>query len=364
MSVMDRPTQHPFNMHAAVHASPDALVTALERNQSALDLFAPLAAKAERLHIVGIGTSWHAALLGEFFTRVYSAGLPVTAWHSFDFVLYGPQLTARDAVVVISHTARKSYSVAALQRAAATDATLALLAGRDAVRHDEVDVLFEAAPQEQSATYTISYVGALAVLGALAGRIGAIRAGVTTLPDDVLAQQVPDALRAGLTVEARVAAFARAHARHRRIWLTGGGPSGVTAQEAALKIKEAAYIQAEGMPIEQLFHGPFQCAAADDLFVLIAPAGPAQARTLQLVAPVREIGAQFLLVSDGTADAATELALETWDVPPVPEPFTALSCLIPLHLLSYHLALTRGTNPDRFHLDDERFARAYAMNTL
>ena len=119
------------------------------------------------------------------------------------------------------------------------------------------------------------------------------------------------------------------------------------------------------MPIEQMFHGPFQCADADDLFVLIAPAGAAQARTLALAGPIREIGAQFLLVSDGTAGAAArELAPETRDVPPVPEPLTALSCLVPLHLFAYHLALARGTNPDRFHLDDERFARAYALNKL
>ena len=365
MSVAERPTAYPFNMHAAVHALPEAFSAALERNAAALDAFAAEAAESERLFLVGIGTSYHAVQLGEFFMRACGGGLPAFAWHSFDFVLYGPQLTARDAVVVVSHTARKSYSVEAIKKVGGTDAKLALLAGLDAVKHDAPDFLFEASPAELSATYTISYTGALGVLADLARRIGERRGAAATLSSASLTETTPAALWAGLAFEDRAQAFADAHAGHRRIWLTGGGPSAITAQEVALKIKEAAYIQAEGMSIEQMFHGPFQCADVNDLFVLIAPAGPAQTRTLQLAGPIREIGAQFLLIGDGTGDpAARALALETWDVPAVPEPLTALSCLVPLHLFAYYLALARGTNPDRFHLDDERFAKAYALNTL
>jgi glucosamine--fructose-6-phosphate aminotransferase (isomerizing) len=143
----------------------------------------------------------------------------------------------------------------------------------------------------------------------------------------------------------------------RRIWLLGGGPGGVTATETALKIKETSYLQAEGMPTETMLHGPFQCVDADDVFVLIAPSGAASERTLEVAELVEEVGASYVIVGDDTTEARPGAA-GVLRVPEVPEPFSALSCLVPLQLFSYHLALARGTNPDGFRADDPRFARA------
>ncbi len=110
-------------------------------------------------------------------------------------------------------------------------------------------------------------------------------------------------------------------------------------------------------------HGPFQCVEAEDLFVLIAPAGAARGRTLEVAELAGEIGGTSLLVGDGTtgSSARTEALLE---VPEVPEPFSALTCLLPLQLFSYYLALARGTNPDSFRAEDPRFARADVSGRL
>jgi glutamine---fructose-6-phosphate transaminase (isomerizing) len=149
----------------------------------------------------------------------------------------------------------------------------------------------------------------------------------------------------------------------RRIWLLGGGPSGVTAVEKALKIKETSYLQAEGMPTETMLHGPFQCVEADDLFVLIAPAGAARERTLEVAELVEEVGARYVIVGDETTGDRPGAAGMV-RVPEVTEPFSALSCLVPLQLFSYHLALSRGTNPDSFRVEDPRFARADVSGRL
>ena len=77
---------------------------------------------------------------------------------------------------------------------------------------------------------------------------------------------------------------------------------------------------------------------------------------------VREIGAPYIIVSDGPVEDAGAIAVI--QVPPVPEPFTTLTCLIPLQLLAYHLALVAGRNPDTFRREDERFARASARIKL
>jgi glucosamine--fructose-6-phosphate aminotransferase (isomerizing) len=137
----------------------------------------------------------------------------------------------------------------------------------------------------------------------------------------------------------------------------------VTATETALKIRETSYLQAEGMPTETMLHGPFQCVEADDLFVLIAPSGAAMERTLEVAELIEEIGAAYLIFGDDTTGALPSNA-SILEVPDVPEPFSALSCLVPLQLFAYHLALARGTNPDTFRVDDPRFARADVSGRL
>jgi glucosamine--fructose-6-phosphate aminotransferase (isomerizing) len=131
----------------------------------------------------------------------------------------------------------------------------------------------------------------------------------------------------------------------------------VTAQEIALKIKETSYLQAEGMPTETMLHGPFQCVEADDLFILVAPSGAARERTLEVVELAEEVGAPYVIVGG-------EPASEGLAVPAVPEPFSALTCLVPLQLVAYALALARGTNPDSFRAEDPRFARADVSGRL
>jgi len=135
----------------------------------------------------------------------------------------------------------------------------------------------------------------------------------------------------------------------------------VTAAETALKIRETSYLQAEGLPTEAMLHGPFQCVEAEDLFVLVAPEGAARERTLEVAGLAREVGSEVVVVDDGAGEAPARVRLF---VPSIPEPFSALTCLVPLQLFSYHLALARGTNPDSFRTDDARFARADVSGRL
>lgn len=365
MTAPVRPTAHPFNMYTHVRDQLQAVASVVARNREATERFAAQAAGMDRMYVVGIGTSWHAALIMEHFMRVWGGGLPAYAVHSFDFVHYAPPVTARDAVVIISHTGNKSYSVTALERANATDAPVALVAGENGASvNASMEHLLVTVPPEGSATYTISYTGALAALAQLAGAIGAARSGATTLDDDLLAIELPAAMRGALDTEGQMRELAAMHMGHRKIWLAGAGPAGITAMEAALKIKESSYLQAEGIPTEQMLHGPFQSVEPEDLMILVAPEGPGQARTIDLARETKEIGLDLIVVSDGTPEAIRELADGWVVVPAIAEPFAAITTLIPLHFLAYWMALDRGTNPDRFRLDDPRFARAYALTKL
>ena len=351
----NRRREHPYHMHDAMLAQPDAFVRAVERNDEAADRFASEAASCRRLFIVGIGTSHHAALVGEHLFRHYGGGVDVRAAHSFDFALYGPEPGAEDCVIAVSHRGTKRYTALALRRAREAGCKTVLVTGEGDFETD-ADFVFRTVAQEKSPAHTVSHTTAAAVLALLAGRLGLHRPGSETLDESYLEDEIPAALRAALGTEDEAAEFARQHVDRRRIWLVGGGPGSVVAAETALKIKETSYLQAEGIPTETMLHGHFQCVEAEDLFVLVAPSGAAMVRTLEVAGLAREVGAEVLVVDDGAGEAPVGAPRLT--VPRVAEPFSALACLVPLQLFTYHLALVRGTDPDSFRADDPRFAKA------
>ena len=351
---------HPYHMHDAILAQPEAFVRTIERNSNAVDELASLIASRERVFLAGIGTSHHASLVGEHLMRAYGGGPDVRAVHSFDLALYGPELRQEDCLIAVSHRGAKRYTALALEQAREKGCPTALITGEGGSGEGRADAVFRTVAQEKSPAHTVSYTSAVAVLALLAGRLGYHKTGSATLPDGLLREELPEALREALGKEEEAAALAREHVGRRRIWLVGGGPSAVTATETALKIKETSYLQAEGMPTETMLHGPFQCVEADDLFVLIAPSGAARERTLELAELAEEVGARYLIFGDSTIEACPSALT----VSEVPEPFSALSCLVPLQLFAYHLALARGTNPDSFRVDDPRFARADVSGRL
>ena len=357
-------TAHPFYMHDAMREQPDAFADVVARTTYAAGTVAGRLAACDRLYLVGIGTSYHAALTGEHLMRTYGGGMPVYAAHAFDFALYGPRLTARDAVITVTHRGTKRYTRDALTRARDAGCPAVVVTGKGPDDHAGADAVLHTVAQERSSTHTVSYAGAVAALAVLTGQIGAARLGRPEVDPALLGDAVPRAIRGALALEADIADHARGLASSPRIWLVGGGPGAVAAMEGALKIKETSYATAEGMSAEAMLHGPFQAAEPEDLFILIAQAGPAQGRVADVAAAVREIGARLIVVDDGTAAIPAEGLAARWSVPPLPEPFTALTCAVPLQLFSYHLALARGTNPDSFRLDDPRFARAYRRVTL
>jgi glucosamine--fructose-6-phosphate aminotransferase (isomerizing) len=359
----ERRSRHPFHMYDAIFTQPEAFFRVLEKNEPVVDEFAAGASSCERLFLVGIGTSHHAARIGEHLVREYAGGLDVRAIHAFDFALYGPDLTPGDCVVSVSHRGTKRYTVRALERALESGCQTALVTGEGASVSVQTDAVFRTVGQERSAAHTVSYTAAISILAYLASRIGYQQTGSEVLGEGLLRNKLPAALRAALGTEERVASLAREYVGRRRIWILGGGPSAVTAEEVALKIKETSYLQAEGMSTETMLHGPFQCVEAEDLFVLVAPAGVAQERTLEVAELADEIGGACLVVGNGTPGTPQRTA-DLLVVPGVPEPFSALTCLLPLQLFAYHLALARGTNPDGFRADDPRFARANVSGRL
>lgn len=233
----------------AIRAQPNEL-----RRLAGLDLppHARRLAAGERVWLVGTGTSLHAAELGA--AMLARAGLDARPCSSMDFARRAP-LRAADAVLVLTHTGETAHARAARRRA--------LDAGAETVSLTAAGVgwpeAIETGERERSHTYTRSYTAALAVLALIAGELGAAGLGPQALvaTADAVEAVLDDSGADGMPEPARL------------LVLTGSGPGSVTAREAALKLREAARLTAEGYDAEFLLHGSAVPLGGDDALIVL-----------------------------------------------------------------------------------------------
>ena len=337
-------TAHPYAMHDAIVAQPGALRSVIPSSADALERAAARLRDVDLVVLCGIGTSWHAALVGELLlAHVGALGHRVRALHSFELASYWPPLPSRTGVVAVSHRGSTQFSGTALARAKHGGGVAITLTGKEAARADDVDVALVTVDQETSATHTGSYTAALALLAALAwllGRDAAMARALARVPDQVarlLGQEPWDEL-------------AQRFGDRRRYWFVGGGPNTATAYEAALKMSEASRATASGVNCEQFLHGAYTAMTDEDLLVLIAPAGPSRTRCLDAALVSDVIGTPVLLLADAADRELRRVAAATVALPDIDELLSPIAAVIPLQLFAYHLALRRGVNPDVMRL--------------
>jgi glucosamine--fructose-6-phosphate aminotransferase (isomerizing) len=295
-----------------IAAQPEALGRILE-----LDLTEPLERLdgAERIWLVGTGTSQHASELGTLMLR--DAGRQAQWQSSAAFVRSAPMLGPGDAVVVISHTTETAFARTARRRASEAGARLVSITG---VGRDWPEAI-ATVPAERSETYTASYTAALFVLARLSVELGAdgFSAGeVAAIPGRVRSS-IRRAEHAELAVPERVLVIA------------GAGPAAVTAREGALKLREAARVLSEGYEAEYLLHGGAVPLTADDGLLLLAPGHDPDGLLPRLGAAAEQAG---LAVSELDEPASGCPLLDQI-------PLTAQ-----LQVLAARAAETRGQNPD------------------
>lgn len=349
---------HPYFMHDAIYAQPGALRLVTRGNEAALDDAAQRLRGMERVLLSGIGTSWHACLVGELlFAHVGRLGYRVRTFHSFELKSYWPDFDEKTGVVVVSHRGTKRYSREALDMAKATSGAGVVITGKE---HDNLaiaDYTLRTVNQEASATHTVSFTCAMALLAQIAARLG----GDGEIPHALDA--IPDQLALLLGQESWDDLATR-FADRRRFWFVGGGPNTATALEAALKMSEANHASAVGYNCEQFLHGPVTAVEADDVVFVVAPPGPSRERCLMAARAVHEIGAPVVaLVREDDRDFAA-LAAETIAIPDVPELLSPILTVVPLQLFTYHLALTRGVNPDTVRSEQPAHGRAFRVLSL
>ena len=327
-------------MHDAIYAQPGALRLFGRGNAQAI------AGAAERLramdHVVvsGVGSSWHAALVGELLlARVGGLGYRARAIHASELIGYWPAPPARTGIVVVSHSGSAPAVRQAMEKLATADGVGVAVTGKSADDVPGAAFTLRTVEPEASRAHTVSYTSALALLAMLAAEVGhddAFRREVDGLPDHL----------ALLLGQESWEELAKRFAGRRRYWFVGGGPNAATALEGALKMTQATGAGASGFGCEQFLHGPCAALTPEDLVVLVAPPGPSHARALDVARVARDAGTPVLaLVGEGDRELGA-LAAETIEIADVPELLSPLLAVVPLQLFAYHLAVETGTDPD------------------
>ena len=359
MTLSERRAAHPYHMHDAIMGQPQAIARVISDERDNVRAVADLVRAASRVHIVGIGTSWHAALIGEYFLRTEAGREDARAWNSFEFCDRPPSLSGDDAVIVLSHRGTKTYSARALEYAHGSEATTALLTGIGSdARRDLANAVVETSLIDPSSAFTISHTSAIAALAMLAVELSS---------DDStgLLESLPELVQAAVSTENAVREWAAGSRDVRRFYFVGTGANASTAYEAALKMKEANYTTTEGFHLEQYLHGPFVSTDEGCLVTFVAPpARGSEDRVVDLMKTVTEIGARSAAVLQAGNDARGELVDTVIGVPECPEIFSPIVYLVPLQLLTYWLAVELGHNPDTFGLDNPKFMSARQHYTL
>ncbi len=352
---------HPYFMHDAIVAQPQAIQDMLGKHADQTEEVAAMAAGKRRLHLVGIGTSWHAALVAEtWFRRLVGESMQVQAWHSFEFYSSPPRLTGNDTVVIISHRGTKTYSFLALEMAKAAGAFVVCVTSTGpGPRVQTADVMLQTVEPERSAAFTISYTTALSVLAMLALAMGERTGDEEALPSlRASLGEVPGKIAEVLARSNEVDQAAVRFQAQRRFICAGWGGNAANSYEVALKIKETSGCDAEGLQIEQLLHGPFCSVNSECLVTLMSPPGAGYERAKNIARASAEVGAPvWALVQRGDSDL-TALATETFTLPEVDEFWSPLVYVAPLQLFTYYLALARGRHPDLFQQDNPAQAAA------
>ncbi len=358
-------TENATGLYRSIHAQPRA-VRELLADWDGPSQAAEKLSHTRRILLAGIGTSFHAATVGEYLLRF--AGADAWAVRSFDFVHYPRPLHTEDGVIVVSHRGSKLHGMLALQRAVESGVVTIGITGKDS-KMQGAGIVIETVEQDPSSTHSISYIGALVRLGQIAARLASLTGhseqaerleqGLAQLPalmEDILSRE--DQVR-------QIAQEAVAHSR--RLYFIGAGPNAVTAPEGALKTKEAAYVTAEGFELEQAIHGPQVAFEAEDLLILISVKGPAQARMADLLLALNEIGSRVWLIGEApTTEVANLFGHQGWarfalyDGIELPEELTPLLAALPVQLLADFLASARGTNADSFRKDQAAYEQAGA----
>ncbi len=348
-----------------IYQQPAALADTIERyapnGKLAAEVFQPVADALrgrERLVIAASGSSRHAGLAAEIMLEDL-AGLIVDVEYASEYVYRSTHTLQDPGVLVISQSGETADTLAGLREAKARGLpTLAITNNAESTMAREADAsLPTMAGKEKAIPATKSFTTQLVVLYSLALYLARIRGRMTSPAVERHVEglsRLPGLLEPVLDPwQQQIAAIAPSLKSAKTFLYLGRGVHYAIAREGALKLKESAYLQAEGYPAGELKHGPNALVSPESPLVVVATSDPSDPdamlryrKVLQLMRDMRAQGATILAIATEGDDDAAELANHCIAVPRTEDLLASMLEVVPMQLIAYQLAIQNGIDVD------------------
>jgi glucosamine--fructose-6-phosphate aminotransferase (isomerizing) len=303
-----------------------------------------------RIVIAASGTSWHAALVGEYLIEEL-AGIPVEVEFAHEFCYRNAPLEKNTVLLVLSQSGETADTLAALREAKKRGhKALAIVnvVGSTIARESDGGIYMHAGPEIGVAS-TKAFVSTLTVLSLLAIHLGRIRKLSTHRALEMLhgLEKLPEQIESILAQSSSLKKIARKYAKADDFFFLGRGYTFPIALEGALKLKEISYIHAEGYSAAEMKHGPIALIDKKTPTVFLVPQDSMYEKTMANLAMIRaRKGPIIALATEGDKQIGN-VADDVIYLPKTLEPIYPILATVPLQLFAYHIAVARGCDVDK-----------------
>jgi len=306
---------------------------------------------ADRFIFVGCGTSWHAGLIGEYLFEDL-VRISVEVEYASEFRYRNPVISENDIVFPISQSGETADTLAAIKLAKEKGAALygvVNVVGSSIARMVDEGSYIHAGPEIGVAS-TKAFTGQVTLLTMIALTLAHKKGTISNAYYRQLISElelIPDKVEEVLKSEAQIKYIAKEIQDASNALYLGRGYNFPVALEGALKLKEISYIHAEGYPAAEMKHGPIALIDEDMPVIVMATNKSAYEKIISNIQEVKARGGRVIAIITKDDKEIRHLADYTIEIPETEEPLTPLISVIPLQLLSYHIALLRGCNVDQ-----------------
>jgi glucosamine--fructose-6-phosphate aminotransferase (isomerizing) len=306
---------------------------------------------AQRIIVVACGTSWHAGLVAEYLIEDL-ARIPVEVEYASEFRYRNPIITERDIVIAISQSGETADTLAAIELAKSKGATIfgvCNVVGSSIARATDAGAYTHAGPEIGVAS-TKAFTAQVTVLTLLAMIMGQKRGTITdTKLRELMVEldTIPAKVEKALELDAEIQAIAEIFKDATNFLYLGRGYNFPVALEGALKLKEISYIHAEGYPAAEMKHGPIALIDENMPVVVIATRDSSYEKVVSNIQEVKARKGRIIAVVSEGDTVIPSMAEFVIEVPHTSEVLMPLVSVVPLQLLSYHIAVLRGCNVDQ-----------------
>jgi glucosamine--fructose-6-phosphate aminotransferase (isomerizing) len=307
--------------------------------------------QANRLILVACGTSWHAALVGEYLIEDL-ARINVEVEYASEFRYRNPILTENDVVIAISQSGETADTMAALELAKSKGATIlgiCNVVGSSISRITHAGSYTHAGPEIGVAS-TKAFTAQVTVLILMALSLGHKKGTVSESEFRILLaelEEIPNKVKKVLETNALIEQIAREYKDASNALYLGRGSSFPVALEGALKLKEISYIHAEGYPAAEMKHGPIALIDENMPIFVVATKGKSYEKVVSNIQEVKARKGKIIAVVTEGDEQVRAMADHVIEIPETNEFLVPLLATIPFQLLSYHMAVMRGCNVDQ-----------------